>query len=441
MVVKVRQVRYARQAFALVFGLLAVTTTRSARAEDGARSGACSAIVLANVAGCAMASSAAVRAERFGVDAAKGRRTAAAPWFPANPTLALTASQRHGLTETPANVVNYSASLSQEVAFAGQRASNRRALDAEIGARSEDTTATSRRVIAAAYVAYFDALAARDALVVARRLEQTGEQVLRVTRARADLGVGSALDAEMGEATALRYAQARVEAERRERIALASLSASLGRDPLREGVRVDGVLEPLSGASTVAAAPSSELARQRPEVRAIHHEERAHIERAEAARRSRIPSITFQLFAQNDGFNERVLGGGIALPITLPQPVGHSYIGQIAESEALARQAASRAEQLARSFSGELAEALASYDAARAETALYTPERLTRAESMLFDIAKEIEAGRVAVRDAVVAQRELIDVVRGYIEARRSLSVASVDLLLASGASLEGRQP
>lgn len=422
-------------------GVAILAMPRTGRAEERAPEGACSAIVLANVAGCAMASSAAIRAERFGVEAAKGRRTAAAPWFPSNPTLTFTAAQRHGRTEDPANVVNYYGTLSQEVEFAGQRASRRRALDAEIGARTEDTTAISRRVIAEAYVAYFDALAARDALVVARRLEQTGEQVVRVTRARAELGVGSALDAEMGEAAALRYAQARVEAERRERIALASLAASLGRDPLRESVRVDGVLEPLSGANSVASAPSSELARNRPEVRALHHEERAHTERAAAARRSRIPPITFQVFAQNDGFNERVLGGGLSLPIPLPQPVGHTYVGEIAESEALAKQAASRAEQLARTFSGELAEALASYDAARAETALYTPDRVTRAEGMLFDIAKEIEAGRVAVRDAVVAQRELIDVVRGFIEARRSLSIASVDLLLAAGAPLEGKQP
>jgi cobalt-zinc-cadmium efflux system outer membrane protein len=53
-------------------------------------------------------------------------------------------------------------------------------------------------------------------------------------------------------------------------------------------------------------------------------------------------------------------------------------------------------------------------------------------------MAAEVEAGRLAVRDAVVAQQQLMDVLRARVEARRALSVASVELALAAGVPLEG---
>jgi cobalt-zinc-cadmium efflux system outer membrane protein len=416
-----------------------------ARAEGGDARRAmseCAVVSRANVAACAVSASATVLAEREGVAAAAGRRVAASPWFPTNPTLAVTGARRLASSEGQPAAFNYSASLSQELEVAGQRASRRRAADADVAARTSDAVATTRKVAAQAYVAYFDALAARDALAMARRLETTGAQVARVTRARAEAGVTSAVDAEVTDAASLRLVRDRLEAERLERAALANLAALLGRDPARGAVSVAGELDSLAGSDAVAASAGghagSAAASERPEVKALRDEQRSFEARAQAYRRARFPTLTLQLFAQNDGYNERVFGAGLALPIPLPQPVGRTYVGEAAEADAYARQSAARAEQTVRVLSVDLAVALAGYESARAQLALYTPERVARTERVIADMAAEVEAGRLAVRDAVVAQQQLMDLLRAQIDARRSLAVASVDLALAAGQPLEG---
>jgi cobalt-zinc-cadmium efflux system outer membrane protein len=407
---------------------------RDARADDVPPG--CALVSRSNVATCAVGASAAVAAEREGVAAATGRRTAAAPWFPSNPSLSLSMARRNG--DADQTSLKLYATLAQEIEIAGQRASRRRAADADIAARTSDVVAVRRRVAGMAYVAYFDALAARDALAMARRLEATGNQVARVTRARADAGVASAVDAEVTEAAALRLARNRLEADRAQRVSLATLAAVLGRDPTRDAVSATGDLAPLAGSDAVAASATTRAARERPEIRALHDEQRAHASRAEAFRRARVPTVTLQIFAENDGIRENSVGAGIALPLPLPQPLGRTYVGEAAESDALARQTGARAEQASRELSGDLAVALATYDVAREQAALFTPERVARTERVIADMAAEIEAGRLAVRDAVVAQQQLMDVLRGQIEVRRALSIASVDLAVAAGVPIEG---
>lgn len=424
---------------------VALVMPATARAQERGALATCEVVSRSNVAACAVTASASVLAEREGIAAATGRRTAAAPWFPGSPTLAVSGARRAANGEGQAAAFNYSATLAQEIEVAGQRASRRRAADADVAARTNDALATTRKVAARAYAAYFDALAARDALVVARRLEATGAQVAKVTRARADAGVTSAVDADVTDAASLRLVRDRLEAERLERVAVAGLAALLGREPGRGGVVANGELDALAGSDAIAASAAGQGAqgatqapRDRPEVKALRDEQRSYEARAEAYRRARFPTLTLQVFAQNDGYDERVLGAGLVLPIPLPQPLGRTYAGEAAESEAIARQSAARAEQVARVLGADLAVAVATYETARAQLALYTPERIARTERVIADMAAEIEAGRLAVRDAVVAQQQLMDLLRSRVEARRSLALASVELALAAGVPLEG---
>ena len=53
------------------------------------------------------------------------------------------------------------------------------------------------------------------------------------------------------------------------------------------------------------------------------------------------------------------------------------------------------------------------------------------------ELGKEIEAGRIPVREAIVAEQQLIDVMRAHVETRRALCLASVELALAAGVALE----
>lgn len=413
----------------------AVLTVVALVAKDAAAED-CAVLTRANVVACALRDSPAIRADREAVAGAEGRRLAARPWFPAPATLALSAARRVGVGG--ASAFNYYATLSQEVEISGQRSSRRRSAEAEVSARGHDAIATARRVAADAYVAWFEVLAARDAVAAANLLETTSLQIARVAQARAEAGVGSPLDAEVADAASLRIVQGRLSAERAAALAAAELATLLGRDPTRDVPVAKGELEPLAGSDGLSESTTSRVVANRPEVRSLLADERAAALRAEAFRRARIPSLTFQVFAQNDGFDERVLGGGLALPLPLPEPVGRRFAGDIAQSEALARERAARAEASTRALSNELARALADYRSRKAELALYSRERVSRAELLLGEIGKEIESGRLPVRDALVAQQQLIEVLRGYVEARRALCLSSVDLALAAGVPLEG---
>src|SRR3954468_22803209 len=81
----------------------------------------CMLVSRANVAACAISASPAVLAEREGVSAAAGRRTAADPWFPSNPALSFTAGRR--TSDTDPDGIKTTASLAQEIEIAGQRSS------------------------------------------------------------------------------------------------------------------------------------------------------------------------------------------------------------------------------------------------------------------------------------------------------------------------------
>lgn len=420
-------------------GGVALATALSAPTAQAEEGGApsCAVVSRANVVTCALHGSPAVRAERETVAGAVGRRTAAMPWFPSQPVLSLSAGRRVA-SQAGADAVNYYASLAQEISVSGERSSRRRAAEADIVARTNDAIAVSRRVAADAYAAYFDVLAGRDAIAVARLLESTALSIARVTRARADAGAGSALDADVADAASLRIVQSRIGAERAAAASGARLASLLGRDPMRDAPSATGDLEPLSGSDALAESSSSRSAEGRPEVKSILADERAAALRAETFRRARIPSLTLQVFAQNDGFNERVLGGGVSLPLPLPEPVGRRFSGEIAELDALSRETAARAEVATRELSSELARAVVEFRSRRAELALYSRERVARAEQLLGEIGREIETGRLPARDALVAQQQLIEVLRGYVDARRALCLASVDLALAAGVALEG---
>lgn len=414
---------------AFAAGVLASASIASA--DDGS----CLRITRSNVVRCAEAASLAVRGQKQNVDVAIARRTAVSPLLPSNPVVSVTGARRSVDNGTPSST-NWSATLSQELEIAGQRGLRREAAAHEITAQQRRTVATERDVAAEALVAYFDAVAAAEVVRLAVRLETTGRNVAIATRARADSGVASPLEADVAESTALALARGRLAADRGAQAARIELSTLLGQDPATTLAEVDGELVPLAGADVIAGAAVARVAEQ-PEVQALEAERRSLDTQAAALRRARIPSPTLQVFVQNDGFDERVYGGGVSLPIPLPYPLGRTNNGEIAEAEARSARVATDAERQRREIQRRVALAARTFESRRFEVAAFTPERVARAERTLGDIATEVGGGRLAVRDAIIGQQALIELLRGYIDARRALCVASVELARAAGIPIE----
>lgn len=414
-----------------------------ARSAGAAGPDACGArVTRASVVPCALRASPAVYAEERGLDALEGRRTTAGVVLPSNPALALTLGRRQ--TEVGSlepGGVTWSASLSQEIEIAGQRGARLDAVGAEQSAQRQRIVAVRREVAAAALIAYFDALAAQQERALAEHLVDLARALTLLARGRADAGLASNVEAELADASAVRLTQARFAAERRVASTGATLMVLLGQDPAQAAVQVDGELVPLRIVDAEARSLAGLALGRRADVKVAEAEREAEERRARVLRRARIPSPTLSVFAQSDRANERVFGAGLSLPIPLPAPLGRTHAGEIAEADALTRRAEADTERVRRSVLLEVATATANVASRRQELELFNPERLARAEQALTAIARELEARRLSVRDALIEQQALVELLQTAIEARRQLCLASAALARAAGVDLDGGTP
>lgn len=417
-----------------VTAVLAVTLSTyasSASAEDCA-----SRVTRANVVACALAASTSLRVAQADIEIADGRKNAASPLLPANPTLSLAAARRSA--DGVASVTNWDARLSQEVEIGGQRGVRRDAAQAEVEARKSGSLLVRREVAADAWIAFFDVLSAQEEQALAAHLLTSSQIVSAAAHVRAEKGVIAPIDADVAEAATTRVYQAKLAADRRLAEATAVLASLMGTDPNQSAVTADGALAPLAGIDVAAASLSASAPSNRLEVRVLDAERRSFELRADAYRRTRIPNPTVSVFAQNDGFDERVLGVGLSFPIPLPGNVGRTYNGEIAESEAFAKRAAAESQRIKRDIRLEVVVAAEAYASRKKEVDAFPPEKTRRAEESLKSLGEEIEAGRLSIRDAVVTEQALIELMQASVVARRAWCLASIDLALATGAPLEG---
>ncbi|MFT3769286.1 MAG: TolC family protein [Minicystis sp.] len=418
-----------------VLALAAVISSSPCRAE----SAACGPkVTRATVVACAVRNTPAVRGERYGVEAARGRETAAGVILPSNPVLSVTAGPRSAGAGMSA--VNWSASLAQEVEIAGQRGARLDAARAEIEAQSKRAILSERDAATAALVAYFEVLSARDELALVNRLAGIAEKLSESARSRAEQGLVSPVDADVAYAASIRVQQARAAAERRATTAVATLAAAIGADPTKP-LQVEGDLVPLAVADESIVRLADQATAGRAEVEIARAEEVANERRAAVLRRTRAPNLTLSVSVGSDGFNERIITGGISVPIPLPSPLGRTNAGEIAEAMALARRAGTEVERLQRRVRLEVVTAAQTFASRRRELSAFDAKRLARAEGSLKALGEELDAGRVTVRDALLAQQGLIELLQAHVEAKRALCLASLDLARAAGVALERGEP
>lgn len=387
----------------------------------------CSAVERSTLIPCALEASPLVREQLYALEAGEGRREAARPLLPSNPSVSGQAAWRTGPGGAQRSV-NWYVTLSQELELAGQRGLRVDAAEADLRALSLHVDAARAGAAAEAWAAYFRALAAAERTRFTAKLESATAAVATTVRAMAANGLVSEVDADVAETSALRASRERLDAEAAA-VALAARARALAGAPA--SAEISGALEPLAPADG---------ARPRPELLAIEQTQAYFEARAAVASRERVPNPTLSLFVQNDGFDERVLGAGLSVPIPLPQPVGRTRRGERLEALAESRRAGAEGERLRREHALELTAARAEWTAATRARALYTTERAERAAARLEAIAAQVKAGRLAVRDALISQSALVEQLKAEIDVREQQCLASVRLRRAAGLSLEGSE-
>jgi outer membrane protein, heavy metal efflux system len=239
----------------------------------------------------------------------------------------------------------------------------------------------------------------------------------------------------------------RVEAERQRRSAEAMLRLWLisPRDPedqpqpaLAERDQLEDILPlsaspsevpDLAGRIQQALSLRAELDVARLEVQVRHAQ-------GELLRRSRVPNLALSFTAQSDGFGERVLGGGISLPLPLPEPLGPSRGGEVAAAAIAVEQAKTEVETRRRQVKQEVELALQAVQAAQRALSQVPAELIARTQTDLWAIAEAIRGGRVSLREALLWQRGLLELLQLHLRVRRDYALARIELQRASGLPL-----
>lgn len=376
---------------------------------------------------CAAANAPAARVADADVEVAHARRDAARVILPEHPTVDVTVVRRRGPDDRDVNVYG---TIRQPIEIGGQRRTRTRHADAQLEVARAEIASAHRNAASLALGAYYDAIAAQR-----RGAEMT--KVLDVTRkleslAAEKVGAGASAGIEHELARASRVlAQRRVlDARREEKVARARLARMVG--VAAKDLDVAGDLVPLD--------VSRDEVSLRPEVAVVSAQARAHDRRTAMLRRSRVPTPALIATVQRDGFGELVAGGGISLGIPLPSPLGPNKRAEIAESVALAQRTRADQYRIEHGIALERETAAADVDARRETLEIYEPA-ITQSASVALDaLAEAMVAGQLDLRDALMAQRTLLELLQGRLDAEHELCLAALDAARASGADLEALQ-
>ena len=420
--------------------VVASALSRQGAAANGPeRSNACSRPSDADaVVRCALAASPEVREAQERLAALAGRRATAGVWLPSNPTVSGNVAARHRPPPDAASVLNWGVILSQELEIAGQRGARVDAAEAESAAQARRVGVAEQDVAAGALTAYYEAIAAQEGFRFAADLARTADGLAACAEARAKEALLAGVEADVARAEATRIGLGRFEAERRLTDSRTALAVLLDVDPA--GLTLPSALP----AEALAVLDGGSLEQQalglRGEIAAAEMERKVLERRLALVRRERVPNITLSAFAERGEINDRILGIGLAVPIPLPDPIGRTRAGEISETLAQIRAAESSLELVRRRVRLQVARALSALQARRGAAALFGSDLLARARADLSSLREAIAARQLSLREGLVWQRSLTELLAADIEARLGRALARVELRRVVGLPLASQR-
>jgi cobalt-zinc-cadmium efflux system outer membrane protein len=375
---------------------------------------------------CALAASPDVRRARAELDAIAGRRATASVILPSNPTLAGTLSSRRRPAPEATSVVNWSVALQQEVEIAGQRGARVDVVDAQSTAQLRRVGVAEQEVAAGALTAYYEAIAAQESVRFAGELARTAETLAVYAEARVKEALVAGVEGDVARAEATRIGLVRFEAERRLGESRSALGILLDAEP--RALVLPEALAAVVPTEIEDGALETQALRLRGELGAAEMERQVLEGRLALVRRERVPNPTLSAFWERGEINDRIIGVGLSIPLSLPAPVGRTRAGEIAETLAQIRVAESSEELVRRRVRLEVARALSTFHARQGAAGLFTSEQIKRARVDLSAIREAIGARQLPLREGLQWQRSLIELLQSDIETRLDRALAWVEL-------------
>ena len=340
-------------------------------------------------------------------------RTADASLFPAL-NLGMGSSRREtrpdGGEWTATDSSSASLSASYELDLWGRNAAGRDAAAAGLRASRFDRETVRLTLVAGVANGYFQLLALRGRLAIARENLAIAERVFKVVDSRVRNGAASKLDLARQQAAVLTQQAGLLPLEVQERQLLFALAILLGRMPQGFDTAAWSLAD--LAVPRIAAGLPAQLLLRRPDLASAEAQLIAANANLAAARAALLPSISLTGSA---GLASNVLLNFLSAP-TATLALGAALLQPIFDGGRLGAQvdiAESRQRELVESYRGAVHAALADVEAALAATG-----RLAALEALQ---AQVVEQARTALRLAEIRYREGADDLLSLLDAQRTL--------------------
>jgi len=335
------------------------------------------------------------------------------------------------------SAANVGLTVSYELDLWGKNRAGVHAAESSAAASRFDRDAAQVTLVSGVATSYFDVLALRARLAIARENVDTAQRVLDVVSARARNGAASALDVSRQEATVLAQRAAVVPLEQQERQTLAALAVLVGRPP--EGFDVKGTqIADLTVPSVDPGLPSTVLVR-RPDLASAEAQLAAANADVAVARAALLPTITLTGTAglASGALMSLATGGAtaaIGIAASLLQPIFDG--GRLRAEKAIAQ---SKERELVETYRKAILAAFEDVEQALAATSrLGTQEQLqeevqTRARDSLRLAEIRYKAGADDLLTVLDAQRTLFSAQDQLAQVQLNRLQAAVSLYKALG--------
>ncbi|MCW7502716.1 TolC family protein [Leptospira paudalimensis] len=374
------------------------------------------------------------RIEEIKLKEISGRKKIASYYFPSNPTFSGYVANRKGDTAGPiigstltiAN--NFQVMVNQEIYTNGKREIAIKIADEEFRAQVYRLESVKRSL-------EFDAL---KKLTRFRYLFLEKENSLyslnlvkelkKVSKARINEGLSPGIDESLSEAEEIRIYKIWNLSQRQYENAKSELEVLLGFPFELTQLKVFQWKLPND-----LPKDKSELVKiayqYRPEIFLTEKEIELALLRHNEVRKQKIPNVSLGAFAQNDGFNERVLGGMLTIPLI----VWRDYEGESIISSSKIDSSKELKESVSRNIKQEVLFALTNFITLDDEVKLYDENKLERAESDLNNLQEAIRFGKIKIIDAINQQRILLQTKLNYLSTKSEYEVSQIELIRVLG--------
>jgi cobalt-zinc-cadmium efflux system outer membrane protein len=389
---------------------------------------------LEKITSCVIENHPSFRMETMRLREIQGRKKIASYYFPANPTVSTYISNRSAtvssnlFTSSPAQAHNFQLMVTQEIFIGGKREKSIQIADEEFRSQVFKLESVRRNIYFQAVASIIRYLNSKKEEDVCFHLYSLSQNLTQLSKARVREGIAPGMDETLAESEELRMAKIwknahrRVEQTRGEVYLLLSLPLEdkWNWDPL---VSVNAQI-PKDKDTLLAFAIEN-----RPEINLTEREIKLALLRYEEVRLQRTPNLSFGAFVQNDGFNERVFGGQVSLPLTL----WRDYEGESLVAKSRGDQAQENKEITSRAVKQEVINAIANYFTFKDELNLYNETIIERSNTDLANLTEALRLGKIKVIDAINNQRVLVQTKLNYIQTKTEFDLAQIELIRALG--------